>query len=51
MALSYFYSVRVYIEPAVYVKRQQEIYINHINALDNEQDATFIVSLIEAILN
>ena len=30
---------------------QEKIYINHINAFDNKQDTTCVISLIEAILN
>ena len=49
MALCFFYSVRLYIDPDVYYMRQYTMYIYHIKKFDNKQDATFFVSIIEAI--
>ena len=45
------YYVQVYVEPDVYEMRQETMYINHINVLDNQQDGACFVILIESILN
>ena len=46
-----FYSVWVYFEPGVYEMRQETIFINKINALDNTQETACILSLIEDTLD
>ena len=46
-----FYSVQSYVEPYVYDKRKETMYIYHINTLDNKQDSSCVSYLIEAILN
>ena len=45
-----FYSVQVYVDPDVYDIRQGIMYIDHINALNNKEDTTCVISLIEDIL-
>ena len=41
----------MYVEPYVYDKSQETMYIDHINALDNKQYCDCVVSIIEDILN
>ena len=44
------YSIWVYVDPDIYDMRQETMYIDHINALDNKQFAACFLPLIEAIL-
>ena len=48
---TFFCSIWVYVDSDVYEIRQENIYINHINAFDNTYDATCVLFLIESIWN